>query len=407
MNRQSELELFDRLKAAESPATCGDEEQLVPVTKYTSESRFVAERERLFRRQAQLVAHCSELPSPGAFLTRDVGEVPVLLVRQHDGHVRAMLNVCTHRGAVVELDAKGAKRRFVCPYHAWTYDGAGALVKARHAEGFPSLRCERTALTPLACFERGGFVFVCPDPATKPAVEAAEGALLDELAGLGCDDGMIFTTRTRVWNANWKLLVDGGLESYHFKVAHHGTVGPFFLDTGSVYELFGRHVRTVLPRATFPELGRDEWRVREHTHLVYHLFPNATVLLQEGHFDLIRMTPLALDRTLVELSTVVPRPPDGGWSEKATRFWERNHEFTVRTLDEDFALAEQIQRGLTSGANTSASPASRVPSARGIGASTGSSSRAHLDGVELDPSRPPSEADARPRDVPRVRGRVI
>ena len=149
--------------------------------------------------------------------------------------------------------------------------------------------------------------------------------------------------------------MDGGLESYHFRVAHRNTVAPFFADTITPYEFFGDHIRSVLPRADIAEYAKRpqaEWSIRECAHLLYSLFPNASVLVQEGHFDLIRMVPVAIDRTVVDIVTLVPSPGPDGFSEKARTFWSANHAFTKKTLHEDFEIAEQIQRGLHTGANT-------------------------------------------------------
>jgi phenylpropionate dioxygenase-like ring-hydroxylating dioxygenase large terminal subunit len=225
----------------------------------------------------------------------------------------------------------------------------------RHQNGFPSLEPEQSGLVELSCVEAAGFLWACPDPdALNVFPDAGSKALLSELEGFGCDEGVVFETESRVWKANWKLIVDGGLESYHFKVAHRNTVGGFFADNISTFQFLGEHIRTVLPRVSVAELAdrpESEWNIREHSHLVYAIFPNATVLMQEGHFELIIMTPLSVDETRVEIATVVPAPGPGGHSGKEQAFWSANHAFTKATLNEDFELAEQIQRGVESGAN--------------------------------------------------------
>ena len=78
----------------------------------------------------------------------------------------------------------------------------------------------------------------------------------------------------------------------------------------------------------------------------------AMILLQKSHFDLIVLTPLAVDSTQIEVLTVGAAPPQGDLSPQARAFFDKNHAFSLRTLDEDFAIAEQIQRGLHTGANT-------------------------------------------------------
>lgn len=330
-------------------------ERLVPVAEYADPARFDRERELVLRPALNVVAHASQLPSPRSFLTLDLHGRPVLLVRDESGAPRAFLNVCRHRGATVEPRASGqCKGRFVCPYHAWTYGTDGALKSVRFQDGFPTLERATSGLVELACQEAGGLLWVSAAPGTPPAVAAGSKEALDELESLGMAECEVFATTRKVWKGNWKLIVDGGLESYHFKIAHRQTVGPFFVDNGSTWQPLGDHLRSVLPRREIRDLAgrpKREWDIRAASHVLYSLFPNASVLVQERHFELILIAPLSPTETLVELSTVVPTPT-GALSDQDRAFYTANHAFTKKTLYEDFELAEQIQRGVDSGANT-------------------------------------------------------
>jgi phenylpropionate dioxygenase-like ring-hydroxylating dioxygenase large terminal subunit len=331
----------------------GKEETLVPVSKYVDPVRFEREREALFRHTPNLVAHASQLAKPGDFITKTIADTPILLARDEEGRAQAFLNVCRHRGATVEPREQGHCKRFVCPYHAWTYRLDGSLDKVRHRDGFPSLDLQSTSLVRLPTFEAAGFVWTVTDPGADPDFDAMfPAALLEELVSLGSEEAIVFDTSARVWKANWKLAVDGGLESYHFKIAHRDTIAGFFVDNGSTFELVGDHIRSVLPRTSLLGLADEpesEWRIRTHTHLVYSLFPNASLLIQEDHMVLVIMTPLSIDETRIEISSLVPSSHHS--TDRAQRHWRANHDFTVVTLDEDFAMAEQIQRGAHSGAN--------------------------------------------------------
>ena len=330
------------------------QEALIPVAKYVDHQRFERER-NYFRASMNLVAHGSQIKSPGDFVTRELLGTPVILVRDHDGVTKAFVNVCRHRGATVELRARGNCRRFVCPYHAWTYETDGSLAKVRHQEGFPTLDVSETSLVELPCEELAGLVFVCPDPTAAPwAPDEATLQVIDELRGLGCDDSVVVESQSRVWKTNWKLIVDGGLESYHFKIAHRDTIAGFFTDNTSTFEHIGDHVRSVLPRTSIlglAERPESEWDIREHTHLLYAIAPNASLLVQERHFELILSTPISIDETKVEIMTVAPDPGPDGFSDNARAYLAANHAFTTKTLDEDFLIAEQIQRGMYTGVN--------------------------------------------------------
>jgi phenylpropionate dioxygenase-like ring-hydroxylating dioxygenase large terminal subunit len=211
---------------------------------------------------------------------------------------------------------------------------------------------EDISLVQLATFEAEGFVWVVPSAGSS--VDFADWLpprLLDEIRWLGCADLEIFESTTRTWRANWKLIADGGLESYHFRVAHKNTIGPYFIDAGSTYELIGKHTRTVLPRRNLFDLSErpeEEWRIRGYCNLLYSLFPSASLLVQEDHVVLVRSCPVLIDETRIQVSTLGPKRPH---SEEVAKHFGRNHEVTLATLEEDFAIAEQIQRGLHSGAN--------------------------------------------------------
>ena len=159
--------------------------------------------------------------------------------------------------------------------------------------------------------------------------------------------------RLKVRAANWKILIEGGVESYHFRIAHKDSIGPFFQDNLSSYRVFGPHIRSILPRAGLDAMiaqPKESWSLRRETNLVYSIFPAAQLLVQEDHIVWIQGIPLAPDRTLVRLATLVPADLDPA-DAAATQHWRKNHDITVRTLAEDFAIGESIQSGLLSGAN--------------------------------------------------------
>ena len=333
-----------------------DEEARVPVDKYTDPQRFEVEHATIFRRGMGVVAHGSELPNPGDFVTRDLLGTPVIVVRGHDGRVRTFINVCRHRGATLELREQGHCRRFVCPYHAWAYETDGRLTVIRQPEGFPTLDPSEIKLAELSCFEAAQMIWACPELGFGTSAPDDDTRLVtDEISGLLAGPSVVFAKSSRVWKANWKILVDGGLESYHFRIAHRKTIGDAFPDNTSTFEFVGDHVRTVLPKRSIQALAdqpRDDWRIRDHTHLVYTLRSNAMILMQKGHYELLLLTPLSADETRIDMMTVVPDPGPEGHTDKSKTYWAKNHAFTKQTLDEDFIIGEQIQRGLRTGANS-------------------------------------------------------
>ena len=123
MERATEIALIERLLGhlQAGTTTMGDDEARVPVSSYRSPERFAAEEHALFRRLPIVVGHASEVAAPGSFFTHDTLGVPLLVTRDHEGTLRAFLNVCRHRGSRLVHEPRGANRKaFACAYHAWT-----------------------------------------------------------------------------------------------------------------------------------------------------------------------------------------------------------------------------------------------------------------------------------------------
>lgn len=107
----------------------GNELLSMPVSVYTSAELLEQEVEKLFYKQWVCVGHVSELQNPGDYLTFDIVDKPVLIVRGETGKIRAYSNVCRHRGTVI-ASGNGSCKLFSCPYHAWSYDLNGRLRAA-------------------------------------------------------------------------------------------------------------------------------------------------------------------------------------------------------------------------------------------------------------------------------------
>jgi len=127
-----------------------------PVENYASDKVLEAEQQILFREFPLILAHSSELPDAGSFLTNNDTGMPLLITRNDAGEVQAFLNVCRHRGARVEDRPCGKARAFSCPYHSWTYDLNGSLRGLPGAVGFEGLKKDEHGLVPVPAFERFG-----------------------------------------------------------------------------------------------------------------------------------------------------------------------------------------------------------------------------------------------------------
>ena len=131
----------------------------IPLSAYRDEAQYDREINRVFKRLPLAVALSLELPEAGRSPALALLGVPLLLVRGDDLKVRAMLNVCRHRGAKLCEDGAGNKRIIACPYHAWTYNYEGGLVGRYGGDTFGEIANDKYGLTRLHFEARAGIVW--------------------------------------------------------------------------------------------------------------------------------------------------------------------------------------------------------------------------------------------------------
>ena len=151
------------------------------------------------------------------------------------------------------------------------------------------------------------------------------GGLAEDFAWLDVGNLKIVHEETGERAANWKILVEGGIESYHFRIAHRDTIGPLVQDNLSSYRVFGRQIRSILTRARLDAMTaqpKERWSLRSVTNLVYTVFPSAQLLVQKDHVVWIQGVPLAPDRILVRIATLAPSDFDPANAE-AVLHWRK------------------------------------------------------------------------------------
>src|SRR5262249_54768145 len=147
---------------------------------------------------------------------------PLLMVRGDDAQIRALINVCRHRGMLIASGA-GHTRNFVCPYHAWTYGRDGHLLRApqmQETNGFDFAHC-RLPEFPVETWN--GFIFVNLDGHAGPLAPRLRG-LTALLANYETDRMNHAYVEDEVWHANWKCIVENFMEGYHLSVLHKETL---------------------------------------------------------------------------------------------------------------------------------------------------------------------------------------
>lgn len=146
------------------------ENGLFPARVYNDREIHELEMRRIFMRCWVYIGHETEIPNPGDYASRTIGEDPFIFVRGEDGKIRVLFNGCTHRGGQVCLGEMGNTRQFICPLHGWSFKTDGSLegVPSR-SEGYRKLDFKKWGLIPAPHVANyHGLVFANLDPDAMP-----------------------------------------------------------------------------------------------------------------------------------------------------------------------------------------------------------------------------------------------
>jgi phenylpropionate dioxygenase-like ring-hydroxylating dioxygenase large terminal subunit len=357
MERQEELGVGRRLLGHVGDRTTDLSGSMLrnSVSAYFCRARANLEHERLFRDRPIFMGLASRLAKPGDYFTEDVAGMPILVVRDTNGEVKAFGNVCRHRGAPVAQGC-GNARAFTCPYHGWTYDLAGRLLGTTDKVGFAGIDLAGHGLPRLAAAESHGMLFVRPKPVRegeplKINVDSDLGTLAAELALLRLDTYSMFSADRVNPRINWKVAIDTFLEGYHIPHLHQKTIAPYFVGNCGTFDASGPNGRMCLG---LPSLGdlRDipesQRNYRQHLFPIYQLFPNNILIWQPDHIQIWRAFPGHDNPSRCDVEMTIYKPADSSSSDADL---EANREIILRTvMEEDFLLSERMQIGFESGA---------------------------------------------------------
>src|SRR4051812_41325388 len=195
---------------------------------YADPAIFELEMERLFGRAWLILGHDSQVKAPGDYFTTRMGREPVIVVND-GGAIRVLINRCAHRGTTVCAEGRGNTERFVCPYHGWSYDRAGALRALPFAAGYSKEALAELRLKTVPRVETyRGFIFASLAP-TGESLEAFLGTakasfddFVDRAPGGELEvAGGVFK---HTYNGNWKLMLENHLDGAHPAWVHASSV---------------------------------------------------------------------------------------------------------------------------------------------------------------------------------------
>jgi choline monooxygenase len=314
----------------------------IPASWYHNPQLYELERRAIFHRSWQPAGRSELVAGRGSYLTCEIAGEPVLAVRDSEGTLRAMANVCRHRAAVIVNEPSGQASRLRCRYHGWTYDLAGLLRGTPEFDGVAEFCREDQGLPQWAVEEWGPYVWVhIGEP-----VFALEQALapLPEQAAFRLE-GLRFAER-RVYdlNCNWKVYVDNYLDGgYHVNTVHPALAG--VLDY-SRYRTETFEQSSVQRSPLLPgDVGDNVAAVRTGTEASYWwVFPNFMMNIYDGVMDANIVWPLSPDRCRVIFDFYFSETE----GDSARRFIRESIAVAEQVQQEDIGICEEVQRGLHS-----------------------------------------------------------
>lgn len=359
---------------------------------YTGPDVFDLDIEAVFARHWIFVATEPEIREPGDFVTVDLGRYSVIVLRDDDGTVRALHNVCRHRGSRVLHEERGSVGNLVCGYHQWTYATDGRLLHAGPQPADFDRAC--FGLKQVAVRTLEGLIFICLAPDPPADFDDVADRLRPYLAPHALAGTKVAAQVDLVEQGNWKLVMENNRECYHCEAGHPELTCTFFPTYGYALEdiparLMPAHARYLaaqaelerasddrgIPHALIEELhgrptafrvqrepldGAGESYTRDGSaasrkllgdldiprfgRLSLHLQPNAWFHFLADHVVTFTVLPLAADRSLVRTTWHVHEDAEEGIDydvDTLTDVWRRTNE-------QDATFVRRTQSGVSS-----------------------------------------------------------
>ena len=196
----------------------------MPPAYYVSEDFLALEQATLFTREWACVGHAGEIPESGDFFATEIAGEPILVVRDNDGQVAVLSNVCRHRGTLL-VEGSGRSKRFVCPYHAWTYGLKGELIAAPLMDKIAGFDKKACSLHRFRHELWNGFIYVNISGDAEPL--APRLSALDKIIeNYQLPSRNLVHVEEDIWAVNWKCLAENFMEGYHLTPTHAKTLHP-------------------------------------------------------------------------------------------------------------------------------------------------------------------------------------
>jgi anthranilate 1,2-dioxygenase large subunit len=281
----------------------------IPYRLYHDAEVYEREQERIFRGPVwSFLGFEAEIPNRGDFRTTWVGDTPVVVNRDEGGALRAFVNRCAHRGALVRRELSGNAERHICLYHQWCYGLDGGLNAIPFRRGIrgkggmgPDFDMQAHALPPLQVGTVNGVIFGTLAADAEPLEDYLGAPVVEQLRRLFDRPVRVLGYNRQRIRGNWKLYAENTRDNYHASLLHEFLV-TFGLDrstqVGGV-KMDGRHRHSI----TWAEAGSDDDEVVRQAYGGAGV-RNDYLSLQEP--DVVAFHPEHGDRLNIAITSVFP-----------------------------------------------------------------------------------------------------
>lgn len=314
----------------------------MPARFYCDPQMHEIEQAAIFKKAWLCVGREAGLVNPGDYLTAQLGEVPIFVVRGEDGRLYGHVNACRHRLHPVALGESGCQRLFQCRYHGWTFTPEGALRSGPGLEHCPQSEKDRLGLIPIQIATFRGFIFANADsdaPTLETWLENA-GELLDSL-NIDLNDWDFSGTLTYDVDADWKLFSENSLECYHCPLVHQNTFATHFGTQPQDY--ITREFANVLSQHAPCSLGPEGYDLQSLKGFRFvFVWPSTYISVDDFVGTVARIIPIGPQRTRFCVDTFVRPGSDPAVIEKWLDVYDK-------TFEEDKVVVTAQQAGYQSG----------------------------------------------------------
>jgi len=330
-----------------------EEARAAPPGIYTSEEFLAREQSDVFAKEWICAGRADSLAKTGDYLTMQIADQPIFVIRDGKGAIRAFSNVCLHRMSVL-LEGSGNRKIISCPYHAWSYGLDGRLKNAPCMDDTPAFDKKDYCLPELRCELWDGWIYVTLNNEIEPVAERLAPVKQIVTGRYRFEDYQETFREEHVWNTNWKVLAENFMESYHLFQLHGPTIGNQSkveeMDMPPGSDVFNYHWITKESEFALANAHPDnsylegEWR---RTTALITIYPGHMITLTPGYFWYLVLQPQGVDQVKIVYGGGMA--PDFINDPKGPEHVARAKEILDAVNAEDKVGTEAVFRGMKAG----------------------------------------------------------